>query len=140
MTEPLEQNQRVIEDFTAHTLSAIPTDLAKLIYIAQLRDLGSGRYHHAGLAAHYSGEAVNQALALCHGEVFLRVLESPLGAQARDLRAVLASIEGEPEEIAARWLEMEFYGALAPLDVPKYLRDLFASNLRILLQLFIRQP
>jgi hypothetical protein len=46
-------------------------------------------------------------------------------------------MEGEPDQIAARWLELEFYRMLMPFGVPEYLRDLFCANLRALLELVV---
>ena len=95
----LQQNRRVIHDFTTTTLAAIPSAFARLTYLASLRDLSSGRYEHAGLTAVYPREAVQQALEQCHEEIFERIVaeegqkllwwrdvptdDSPIGPSAR---------------------------------------------------------
>ena len=79
--ERFQLNRRVIEDFTARTLAAIPSDYGRLLYVSSLRDLASGRYLHEGLAAIYPEQAVQQALARCHEELFARILETPLEQQ-----------------------------------------------------------
>ncbi len=135
--EQFQQNQRVIEDFTSRTLAAIPTTAGRLLHVATLRDLASGRYRHEGLALIYSELAVHQALAYCHNELFARILETPLEQMERDLRLCLSGLEGDLGEIAARWLELESYRLLVPLGAPVYLRDLFYSNLRTLLNLLV---
>src|SRR6266851_3644111 len=89
----LQQNRRIILDFTLTTLSGIPSLFARLTYLSSLRDLSSGKYEHAGLAAIYSDEAIQQALELCHEQVFERILETPLSAQEADLRMCLESME-----------------------------------------------
>ena len=137
--ERFEQSQRVIEDFTSRTLAAIPSDYARLLYLASLRDLASGRYLHEGLAAVYPAEAVQQALSYCHEEVFAKILETPLEQQEWDLRACLDSLEGDFCGIVTRWQELEFYRMLVPLGVPAYLRTLFYSNLRGLLDLLAEE-
>lgn len=137
--DQFQQNQRVIEDFTSRTLAAIPSDLGRLLYLSTLRDLASGRYRHEGLAAVYSELAVHQALAYCHQELFARILEKPLESLEWDLRVCLSALEGRFGEIAGRWLEMEFYRLLVPSGVPVYLRDLFCSNLRVLLGLLVEE-
>jgi CRP-like cAMP-binding protein len=52
----LQQNRKVIQDFTLTALAGISGLYARLIYVASLRNLSSGRYEHAGLAALYPGD------------------------------------------------------------------------------------
>src|SRR5258708_25325057 len=88
----LQQNRRVVQDFTLTTLAGIPGLFARLTYIASLRDLSSRRYEHAGLAALYPDAAIQQALQLCHRQIFERILEAPLSTQEDDLRACHAGM------------------------------------------------
>jgi hypothetical protein len=131
----LQQNRRVIQDFTQTTLAGIPGLFARLSYLASLRDLSSGRYEHAGLSALYPDEAIQQALQLCHEQIFERILESPLASQREDLRACLGAMEGGASGAAAHWRRIESYRLLVPEAVPDYLKDLFCSNLRALLEI-----
>ena len=84
MITHLQQNRRIIQDFTLTTLAGISGEFARLAYMGSLRDLSSGRYEHAGLAALYPDDATQQALQLCHEQIFERVLETPLERQLRD--------------------------------------------------------
>ena len=131
----LQQNRRVIQDFTQTTLAGIPGLFARLTYMASLRDLSSGRYDHAGLAALYPEEAVQQALQLCHEQILQRILESPLSSQEEDLRACLDGMEGGLASAVSHWRRMEAYRVLVPEGVPDYLKELFCSNLRALLEI-----
>ncbi len=133
--ERFQQNRRVIEDFTARTLAAIPTEMGRLLHVSMLRDLATGRYRHDGLAEIHSEAAVHEAIAYCHEELLGRILEMPLERQEWDLRMCLSGLGGSAGEIAARWWEGEFYRLLIPLGAQSYLRDLFCSNVRILLRL-----
>ena len=137
--ERFQLNRRVVEDFTARTLAAIPSDYGRLLYVSSLRDLASGRYLHEGLAAIYPEEAVQQALARCHEELFARILETPLEQQEWDLRACLGALGCDFGAIVARWQELESYRLMLPAAVPGYLHDLFCSNLRALLGLFAEE-
>jgi len=127
------QNRRVIEDFTERTLEAIPSNFGRLLYMASLRDVASGRYCHEGLSAVYSEEAAQQAIEHCHRELFVKILELPVEQQEWDLRACLGSLEGNFWGVVARWRELEFYRCLVPCGIPVYLQQLFCSNLRALL-------
>lgn len=131
--ERFAQNRAVIEDFAAHWLSSNPTDLARLIYVAKLRDIYAGTYRHPMLEEKFPRAAVDQALAFCHEEIFSKFLENSFERQEMDLRLTLIGMELPPAEIAARWLDLELYCSFVPTGAPSYLRDLFVSKIRSML-------
>jgi len=133
--DEFQQSHRVIEDFASTTLEGIPGDLCRLLHVATLRDMGTGRYRHAGLETIYSEPAVHQALSVCHRELFERILETSLERQEVELRKCLEGLGDRTGEIAGRWQEHEFYRVLIPSGVPPYLRELFCSNIGVLLDL-----
>ena len=126
--ESYQQTRRVVEDLTARTLAAIPTEFGKLLYLSSLRDISTGEYVHEGLVARYSREAVQQAMGYCHEELYLRVLEMPLEQQEWDLRACIEGLEGEFWGKLRRWRETEFYRLMIPSGSPEYLREIFLAN------------
>ena len=130
-----QQNRRVIQDFTTTTLAAIPSAFARLTYLASLRDLSSGRYEHAGLTAVYPAEAVQQSLEQCHEEIFERILESGIEKQERDLRAYLQVMQDGLCVAVSHWRKLEAYRTLLPAESPDYLKELFCSNIRALLEI-----
>jgi hypothetical protein len=131
----LQQNRRIIHDFAVTTLAAIPGLYARLTYLASLRDLSSGNYEHAGLEVVYPKEAVQQALQGCHEEIFEKILEMPLEVQKADLRACLSGMENGLSSAVDHWKSLESYRILIPEAVPEYLKTLFCSNLRALLEI-----
>jgi hypothetical protein len=133
--ERYSQNQRIIEEFTAHWLASIRNDLGRLVYVALLRDVSTGHYAHPALGQVYSEQSVHQALLFCHEELFEKFLEAPLEKQERNLRDWFSTVDAAPADIAMRWLEVEFFRLLVPQDTPTYLRDLLFSNLRAILTL-----
>ena len=135
----LQQNRRVVQDFTLNTLAGIDGPFARLVYVASLRDLSSGRYEHQGLAALYPDGAVQQALELCHEQIFERILEMPLEKQLEDLRNCLAAMEGGLASVVSHWRQLEPYRVLLPENAPDYLKELFFSNLRALLEILHEQ-
>jgi hypothetical protein len=137
--ESYQQTRRVVEDFTSRTLAALSTEFGKLLYLSSLRDFSTGLYVHGGLTARHSPEAVQQALGYCHEEVFLRILEMPLEQQEWDLRACIATLEGEFWDKLRRWRETEFYRLLIPADSPAYLRELFLANVGALLDVVLEE-
>jgi hypothetical protein len=135
MFTQLQQNRRIIQDFTLTTLAGIPSEFARLAYMASLRDLSSGKYEHAGLAAMYPDESVQQSLQLCHEQVFERILETALEQQETDLKVCLEQMPGGVCAAVAHWRRMEAYRVLMPESAPSYLKELFCSNLRALLEI-----
>jgi hypothetical protein len=135
MDEQLLRNRSVLRDFALNTLSAIPNMYGRLTYIASLRDLSSGKYEHAGLAALYPPESVQEALSCCHMEMFQKILETPLSVQEGDLRECLEGMPKPLGETVSHWRQMESYRILPPESAPDYLKELFFSNLRALLEI-----
>jgi hypothetical protein len=135
MLSELQQNRRIIQDFTLTTLAGIPGEFGRLAYMASLRDLSSGKYEHAGLAAMYPDEAIQQALRLCHEQVFERILETALEQQEKDLKGCLERMPGGICEAVAHWRRLEAYRVLMPERTTSYLKELFCSNLRALLEI-----
>jgi len=133
--DEFHQDRAVIEDFAANTLSRIPGDVSRLLHVASLRDFATGRYCHDGLAALYSEPVVNEALRLCHEQLFERILETPLQHQEAEIRTCFQGFAAQPPETARCWREHEFYKCLIPSGVPVYLRELFCSNFKVLLDL-----
>jgi hypothetical protein len=133
--ERYRRNRRVIDDFTARTLAAIPGDYARLVYVASLRE-GEQGYRHDGLAARFPEDSVGEALRFCHEELFARVLEMPLERQEWDLRHCLAGMPAGFWEVVREWRAKCVYQAMVPGDLPDYLGELFCSNVSTLLTLY----
>jgi hypothetical protein len=135
MDDQILRNKSVVRDFASTTLASIPNMYGRLVYIASLRDLSSGSYEHAGLAALYSPRAVQEALESCHYELFQKILETPLSIQAQDLSECLQGMAGSYDSTLSHWRETEAYRVLLPGNIPDYLKELFFSNLRALIEI-----
>jgi hypothetical protein len=136
--EPFErfaQYKCTIEDCLSHWLAEFDSDIGRLVFVSKLRDVSSARYYHPGLEETCSQPAVHQALLYCHEELFEKVLGHSLELLEWDLRMFFAGIDAPPDEIAARWLELDFFHTFLPLGVPSYLRGLFLSNMAVALKL-----
>lgn len=136
----LQQNRRIIHDFTSAILAAQPGTFARLVYIASLRDLSSNTYEHPGLTAVYPQDAVQQALEQCHEEIFERILETPLAIQEEELRAHLKAQPAGLRSAARHWRKLEVCRALLPAEAPDYLKELFCSNIRAILEILEKKP
>ena len=136
----LQQNRRIIHDLTLSTLARIASSFSRLAYLASLRDISTNVYRHAGLSAVYPQAAVQQALEQCHQEIFERILETPLVEQEEDLRAHLSGMPNGSGRAATQWRRLEGYRSLLPADSPEYLKELFCSNVRAILEILEKEP
>lgn len=133
MLENLQTHRQILFDLTANYLDPLPGPFERLAYLSGLREASSGKYVHERLAAVYGGERVDQVTAVCHEEVFERLLEMPLSSQEQALRRYVGSLQGSSAEkmeccarLAAHWV---------PPKSPSYLTELYSSNLSALLEL-----
>jgi hypothetical protein len=135
MLEQFQTHQQILFDLTANYLEPLQSAYQRLVYLFSLREPSSGKYVHEGLASLYGAEAVHQVIAQCHEEVFERLLEMPLNAQGEELRTYLGSLPGTIEENAA--LCRKTRENWIPPQAPSYLRELYSSNLDVLLELLL---
>ena len=133
MLEEFQTHQQILFDLTANYLEPLNSSYERLAYLFSLRRPDSGKYLHEGLAALYGTEPVNCVLERCHEEIFERLLEMPLNAQREDLRMYLCSLPGTFENNAA--FCQKNYIQWVPPSAPTYLKELYSSNLNVLLEL-----
>jgi hypothetical protein len=133
--ERFHQSRAVIDDFSTHTLAAISTAFGRLYYVNSLKDSESGCYVHEGLTSLYPEGAVQEGLAQCHEELFVRILETPLREQELDLKKCLRAAGERYGELMESWGGKESLRDLCPEGVPEYLHDLFCSNMSALLSI-----
>jgi hypothetical protein len=133
MLDQFQCTQQILFDLTANHLEPLATAYDRLHYLAGLRSELPEKYVHEKLSSLYGADAVHQVISQCHQEVFERLLEMPLNAQGEELRIYLSSLPGAIEDNAAiclgvckKWI---------PAQAPNYLKELYCSNLGVLLEL-----
>jgi hypothetical protein len=135
MFDNLQSYQQILFDLTANYLEPLKGAYQRLGYLAKLRQGSKGSYVHEQLAGAYGEQAVNKVVTQTHEEVFERLLEMPLNAQKADLASYLESLPGTLttkvktcREQCPSWI---------PTGVPSYLKELYCSNLNVLLELLL---
>jgi len=131
--EHLQTHRQLLFDLTANYLDPLRGSFERLAYLAGLRESSTGKYQHDRLAAVYGTERVDQVLARCHEEIFERLLEVPLGSQEEELRRYINSWPGSFVDNVRRCRELA--RSWAPANAPRYLIELYSSNLNALLEL-----
>ena len=81
--------QEAYDDFLRRTLAKIPCGVARLIYLASMRDYNTGKYRHDGLAARFSADDAGEALEMAHREIFYAVAALPLANWCTRCRFIL---------------------------------------------------
>jgi hypothetical protein len=135
MLDNLQSYQQILFDLTANYLEPLQGAYQRLGYLAKLRQGSNGAYVHEQLADTYGEQAVNKVVAQTHEEVFERLLEMPLNAQKTDLASYVGSLPGtlsskvkSCREQCLTWI---------PSGAPSYLKELYCSNLNVLLELLL---
>src|SRR5712692_7987082 len=86
-----------VTDLRNRTLSRLPGDFSRLVYLASSREFNTGQYYHDGLAFHFGDRVASKALATCHREIFDRLVYASLEELIEELRNYIASTEERQE-------------------------------------------
>jgi hypothetical protein len=125
-------------DTWARTLEQIPTTAGKLFYVSCLKQEGSSRYHHQGLARIYSNDQADRVLRASHESVFAEWLNFSLEQQYNDLRVHLLASQPEPEELKVL-LELKTYDRFIPGAAHEPEQLLYRTDLETVLELLKRE-
>lgn len=132
--------RNAFEDLQRRTLSQIPCDFARLVYLASMRDYNSAIYHHEGLAARYGLEEARNALQASHRDIFRKLVSLPLEILVTELEAYVETSHESPEGFIHAWQELEPYRVAVPMDADSSMVQLFLSNIRLALEVLrVRQ-
>jgi hypothetical protein len=134
--------QQAYDDLANRTLSRIPCDLGRLIYLASTREYNTGNYYHEGLAGRFGPDAAVKALEIAHRQAFYKVSAFSLENLVSELETYLQSTKENPLECLRAWQKLEPYRIVVPADVNVTVARLFTSNLRLALAIlrFRQEP
>lgn len=132
--------QEAYDDLLRRTLTKIPCDLARLIYLASMRDYNTGRYHHDGLAARFSPAIAREALEMAHRDVFYRVAGLPLQELVKQMEIYFESSHESQIDVLRAWRRLEPYRIAIPMNVNATVASLLISNLKLALAILPRLP
>jgi len=122
-----------ITDLRNRTLARLPGDFSRLVYLASSRDLNTGRYSHDGLTFHFSETVASKAMALCHREIFERLVYASLEALIEELRNYISSTNERPEEFLKSWKHLGSYRVTIPSECDELEAEVFLSNVKMAL-------
>ncbi len=117
------------------TLSSIPTVLGRIAYLSSLRNANKGTYEHTGLAQRIGEIESDGILRRSHCAAFQEWLCFGLERQKNELEEYFSDLEGDTREIIATWVTLPPYTEWVPVDSRDVERELFCSDLKVVLEL-----
>jgi hypothetical protein len=128
-----------IADLRNRTLSRLPGDFSRLVYLASSRDLSSGHYSHDGLAFHFGENVASKAMAACHTEIFHRLVYCSLEELIEELRNYISSTTVRPKDFLQSWTHLGSYRVTIPSECDETAAEIFLSNVKIALAILQRR-
>ena len=122
-----------VTDLRNRTLSRLPGDFSRLVYLASSRDYNTGQYYHDGLTFHFSQNVASNAMAMCHREIFDRLVYASLEELIEELRNYISSTDERPEEFLRSWKQLESYRVTIPSECDELEAEVFLSNVKMAL-------
>ena len=133
--ELTEGQSRAMRDVWSRTLAKIPSAFGKIVYLASLRNENTGKYQHFGLSQIYSDEDADIVLRESHEEVFREWLTYSLEPQKNDLEEYLGGLDDDRNTVIEAWSTLEPYRQLIPVRATQAERELYVSDLELILEL-----
>src|SRR5215469_2469363 len=124
-----------VTDLEARTLSRLPGEFSRLVYLASSRDCNSGQYAHEGLSYHFGEIAASKAMAVCHERVFEELVYCPLEEMVQKLHDYIASTCERPENVLKSWSRLQSYRVTIPSECDELAAQTFWSNVKIALMI-----
>lgn len=110
-------------------LGNLPNDLTKLVYLASLRDNNTGTYLHPQLSRLYDVKFANQALLLCHKEVFAKVLAISIQQYVNQMSRYIQFTGADQREVVATWKSLQAYRAAVPVSADRLSVEVFCLHI-----------
>jgi hypothetical protein len=123
-------------DLWRNTISQIPSNFGKLVYLAALRNPNNGSYEHHGLALVFGEDEANKALKNSHTRVFAEWLCFNLEQQKADLDLYISGLFEDKRVVVETWIRLAPYQNLLPASVRGMERRLYIADFAALLELF----
>jgi hypothetical protein len=126
-------------DLWRRTLSQIPSVFGRLVYLAGLLNMNSGRYEHHGLGLVFGEDEANKALKRSHNQAFQEWLNFNIEQQKADLDLYLSSVTTEKKTVLENWIKARPYEHLIPSSIRQTERRLYLADLNAILELLTNE-
>jgi hypothetical protein len=119
----------LLEGEVEKVLAEFPNDLARLIYLASVRDYNTGFYFHPELSRSHSVELLDRSFRRHHERIFSELLEAPVRSYVDQLALYISYAGVTREELIRTWKGLEAYKSTIPLQADKVMVELFCLNI-----------
>jgi hypothetical protein len=126
-------------DLWRHTLSQIPSQFGRLVYLSSLRNSNTGSYEHHGLALVFGEQQSDETLRSSHEAAFAEWLTYGLEHQKADLDLYLSSLGANKKNLLRIWQRLAPYRNLIPASAKSADRRLYLSDLETLLEVLMNE-
>lgn len=131
----MESQPRPADELWRRTLAHIPSTYGRLVFLASLLNVNTGRYEHHGLSMIFGAEEADRALRQSHEEAFFTWLSLQLEQQKADLELYFSTLPAARRTLVENWRRLMPYRTAAPAWASQAQRELFESNFALLLKL-----
>ncbi len=114
-------------------ICALPSVLQQIVELAQLRDQSTGSYAHPTIPSRTRAEEVHDKLRRLHERAFHHWLQMGLEAQKADFDIYVSGLSVPQAKVVETWRTLEIYRCLVPASASPAERELFASDMEVLL-------
>jgi hypothetical protein len=115
----------VAQDISRALNISLPNDLSRLIFLATLRDNNSGHYYHPELARRFSGEVADQAMLVCHRQIYEQVVALAIEDLTDQLDVYIATVPVPRGRLIESWTKLKAYRATIPMDTDPIAAEIF---------------
>ena len=115
----------VVQDILNALEMSLPTDMARLIFLATVRDNNSGHYYHPEVARRYSPEIADAAMLACHKQIYERVVSLSLEDLTDQLDDYMATVRASKNRLIESWSKLRAYRATIPMDTDPISAEIF---------------
>jgi hypothetical protein len=133
------ESRRACAEFVRSALSTISSSLERLIFMASLKNPATGDYGERVLALKFGRAEVEQVLSEEHMESFGAWLCLNLGQLTMELELHLSNREAPLRTVLGEWMHRKPYEHLIPAGATQAQRDLFLTDMEMLLRSLARK-
>lgn len=121
----------VVQDILRALEASLPNDVARLIFLATLRDNNSGRYYHPEVERRFSAGLADQAMLACHQQIYGRVVALSLEDLTDQVDEYLGTIRAPRQRLIESWTKLRAYRATIPMDSDPISAEIFFMKIDV---------